>query len=80
MPLPSIAQTTLPPVPWWRVRVMWLFIGGLGAVVVGSFGLLATALEHPDAVLPQTALRSGIPNTPSSPALQARNHAATPNP
>lgn len=70
--------TPQPAVPWWRVGVMWLFVGGLGAVVVGSFGLLATALEHADAVLPQTASHASVPNQPTSPALQARNHSATP--
>ena len=71
----------LAPVPWWRVGVMWLFVGGLGLVVIGSFALLATAVRHADTVEPQAAVRSGArdaPNTPTSPALQARNHAATP--
>ena len=74
----------LAPVPWWRVGVMWLFVGGLGLVVIGSFALLATAVRHADTVEPQAAVRSGAryapnaPNAPTSPALQARNHAATP--
>ncbi len=73
----------LAPVPWWRVGVMWLFVGGLGLVVIGSFALLATAVRHADSVEPQPAVRSGArhaPNAPTSPALQARNHAATPAP
>ena len=65
-------------VPWWRVGVMWLFVGGLGIVVAGSFALLFTAVRHADVVLPQVAARAGVPNTPTSPAQQARNHAATP--
>lgn len=65
-------------VPWWRVGVMWLFVGGLGIVVVGSFALLFTAVRHADTVLPQVAVRASVPNTPTSPAQQARNHAATP--
>jgi hypothetical protein len=59
---------------------MWLFVGGLGTVVVGSFMLLATALQHADVVLPQVAAVAGVPNTPTSPAIAARNHAATPAP
>ncbi len=39
------------PEPWYRVGVMWLFVGGLGAVVIGSFMLLATAIEHADVEL-----------------------------
>jgi uncharacterized protein len=72
-------------VPWWRVSVMWVFfVGGLGGVVVASFALLATAIAHRDTVLPHDAQAprlsapSSVPNTPTSPAMQARNHAATP--
>jgi hypothetical protein len=74
-----------PTVPWWRVSVMWVFfVGGLGGVVVASFALLYTAISNRDVVLPHDAQAprvgavAGIPNTPTSPAMQARNHAATP--
>ncbi len=68
------------PVPWWRVGVMWLVVGGLGLVVIGSVAMLVTALRHPDASVPQATIRVGVPNTPDAPALQARNHSATPRP
>lgn len=48
------------PVPWYRVGVMWVFVGGLGAVVIGSFMLLATAIEHADVEL------HSIPMKPAS--------------
>jgi uncharacterized protein len=74
-------------VPWWRVSVMWVFfVGGLGGVVVASFALLFTAISNRDVVLPHDAQPArvgaavGVPNTPTSPAMQARNHAATPAP
>ena len=70
-----------PLVPWWRVGVMWLFVGGLGTVVVGSFVLLATAIRHADTVEPRAAVRITLPSTPvtpTTPAMQARNHSATP--
>ena len=65
-------------VPWWRVGVMWLVVGGLGIVVIASFALLATAVRHADAVVPHPAVRAAVPSTPTSPAMQARNHSATP--
>ncbi len=72
-------------VAWWRVSVMWVFfVGGLGGVVVASFALLFTAITHRDTVLPHDAPSaqagpvSKLPNLPNSPAMQARNHAATP--
>ena len=75
---PSPAAAPVPTVPWWRVGVMWFALGGLGLVVIGSFGLLAAALEHPDAVEAHGAAPVAVPNTPTSPAMQARNHVATP--
>ena len=48
------------PEPWYRVGVMWLFVGGLGTVVIGSFMLLATAIVHADVEL------HSIPMKPSS--------------
>jgi len=68
------------PVPWWRVGVMWLFVGGLGAVVIGSFMLMATAIKHADVVELPVNKRVTVQNTSTSPAQQARNHAATPAP
>jgi hypothetical protein len=77
LPVPGAPGAASAPLPWWRVGTMWLVVGGLGVVVAGSFVMLATALRHADTVLPQAVVR-GVPNTPASPALQARNHAATP--
>jgi hypothetical protein len=81
----SQLSSEAPNVPWWRVSVMWVFfVGGLGGVVVASFALLFTAISNRDAVLPHDAQPArvgavvGVPNTPTSPAMQARNHAATP--
>lgn len=60
--------------PWWRVRMLWLVIGGPLAVVVASFATLTLALRHPDPVLvPQETAGSA-----QTPAVQARNHAAAP--
>ena len=67
-------------VPWWRVGVMWLVVGGLAVVVIASFALLATALRHADTVLPQAVARVATPHNPGAPALQALNHSATPAP
>ena len=78
--LDSLAHSPEPLVPWYHVGVMWLFVGGLGAVVIGSFMLMATAWRNMDMVEPQAAIKVAVPNTPVSPAMQARNHAATPRP
>jgi len=77
----SSPVTPDPPVPWWRVGVMWLVVGGLAVVVVGSFALLSTAVRHADTVVPRTdmgAAAGGVASTRNAPAMQGRNHAATP--
>ncbi len=54
--------------PWWRHGMVWLVISGPAAVVIAGFATLFIALAYPDPVL----------QTTSTPAVQARNHAATP--
>lgn len=65
-----------PPVPWWRVPMVWLVVGGPLVVVVASFATLAIAIANPDPVLDTSARAPAA----EQPAVQARNHAATPRP
>lgn len=53
----TVRSASSPPEPWYRVGVMWLFVGGLGAVVIGSFMLLATAITHADVELHSTPMK-----------------------
>jgi uncharacterized protein len=53
---------------WWRNGMVWLVIGGPAAVVIASFATLVLAITHPDPVL----------STAEPPAVQVRNHLATP--
>lgn len=62
-----------PATPWWRLPIVWMVIGGPAVVVVASFATLTLALTNPDPVLPTDA-----PSQAQQPAVQARNHAATP--
>lgn len=76
-PVPDRSQrarrdAATPAVPWWRVGVLWLMLGGLGAVVIASVALLVVAVRHPDELsVPATT-------TAQTPAMLGRNHAATP--
>ncbi len=65
----------VPALPWWRVRFMWIVVGGPAAVVVAAFATLAIAITHPDPVIQAGPASS----TADTPAVQARNHAATPS-
>ncbi len=69
---PSAEPT--PTVAWWRLPIVWLVIGGPALVVVASFITLALAIGNPDPVLVTPAAKSKA----EQPAVQGRNHAATP--
>jgi len=59
---------------WWRLPIVWLVIAGPAIVVVASFVTLALAILNPDPVIEAAA-----PSTRAEvPAVQARNHAASP--
>jgi uncharacterized protein len=60
------------PAVWWRLPIVWMVIGGPALVVVASFVTLSLAIRHPDPVLGTAASKS------EQPAVQGRNHAATP--
>lgn len=55
--------------PWWREPTMWLVFGGPAAVVAASIVTIVIALQRPDPVLRTDG---------ATPAVQGRNHAATP--
>ena len=70
--------------PWWRHPMMWLVIGGPTVVVVASMATLTLAITHPDPVVRSTSAvdRSGVAadeveDLAKTPAMKARNHAAT---
>ena len=67
---------TNPTLPWWRVPMVWLVIGGPALVVVASFATLALAILNPDPVHKASAGADPA----EQPAVQARNHAASPRP
>lgn len=62
---------------WWRQPMMWLIVGGPLAVVVAALVTAVIAIRGADPVLPTPdATQAGS----AAPAIQARNHAATPLP
>ena len=64
-----------PNLPWWRVGMVWLVVGGPALVVVASFVTLALAIRYGDKPL----YNSVDPQAQSiTPAAEARNHAAAP--
>jgi hypothetical protein len=78
------------PAPWWRFGIVWLAFGGPAAVVLASVATFAIAARHADTVVAhddpvptrqaRTAQADRLGALPTAPALQGRNHAATPRP
>ena len=62
---------TNPNRPWWREPMMWLVLGGPATVVVAGIATAVIALHRPDPVI--------SPAAGKTPAVQARNHAASPS-
>lgn len=78
---PSRADDTrsdVAPTPWWRVRMVWLVVGGPAAVVVASLVTAVVAYRGADTIVSDApAGRQVVRPTAETPAMQARNHAAT---
>ncbi len=60
--------------PWWRLPIVWMVIGGPAAVVVAGFATLAIAIANPDPVISVAPAATAA----DVPAVQGRNHAASP--
>ncbi len=79
-------KTTTPPSqPWWKYGHVWLVIAGPAIVVVAALVTAWIAISHPDPVLAEDYYQRGVEinqtlakNKALVPALQGRNHAATP--
>ena len=79
-------QKTSPP--WYRVPMVWLVVGGPLSVVVASISTAVIAWKHIDPVIvtsSQGEIRPGdnmapktSPKSAMAPAMQGRNHAASP--
>ena len=78
-PAPDRAAEPPQPLPWWRFGMVWLVLAGPALVVVAGFVTMAIAYRHADIVVVTTPARGAAPlGAATAPALQARNHAATP--
>lgn len=68
------------PAPWWRHGHVWLVISGPAVVVVAGIITVLLAVKYPDAVIGgQAPVRQPAHERALAPALEGRNHAATPD-
>ena len=77
-PTPRAAPQDEPPTPWWRVGMVWLVLGGPLAVVVAGLVTAAIAVSGAEEVLTRPAPTLSSADAAQLPAMQGRNHAATP--
>lgn len=81
-PQPSAQESA----PWWKHGFVWLLISGPAVVVVAGFFTFWLAARTADPVVDADYYRRGIEinktlaahDKARAPALQGRNHAATP--
>ena len=66
-----------PAEPWWRFGMVWLVISGPAVVVVAGIVTAVIAVRGADPMVRDAAPQATAP-TAQMPAVQARNHAATP--
>jgi len=74
------AARPAPAAPWWRFGMVWFALAGPVIVVIAGIATMAIAFAHPDPAIaeaPPPSLAAGRAVS-TAPALQARNHAATP--
>lgn len=74
-----------PTAPWWKHGYVWLVIAGPAVVVLAALATAWIAMRSPDPVVAQDRRTAAIDKSPATaralmPALQGRNHAATPAP
>lgn len=62
------------PEPWWRVGMVWLVLGGPAAVVLACIVTVTLAVRSAEPVLTAQSTQ----NVSDRPAVQGRNHAASP--
>ena len=69
------------PQPWWRFGMVWLVLAGPAVVVVAGVVTAWIAMNGADTLVSTDYYRRGIEsNKTLLPAVQGRNHAATPVP
>lgn len=73
-----IKQLPHDPSPWWRHRMMWLVLGGPAAVVVAGVVTAVIAIRGADPVVVESTTAEVRSAVGVAPAMQGRNHAATP--
>jgi uncharacterized protein len=83
----DIEASKVLPRPWWKFGLVWMVIAGPALVVLAGIATVWLAARTPDPVVAEDYYRRGVEINKTLaaqgskallPALQGRNHAATP--
>jgi hypothetical protein len=66
-------ETPKPALPWWRVRMLWLVLGGPALVVLAGIATSVIAAQGAD-----EPLAASQTSAAQAPAVQVRNRGTTP--
>jgi hypothetical protein len=79
-PFAHDATASQPAAPWWRFPIVWFALAGPALVVVAGTATMVLAYRHADVPLVERATATSLraEARAAAPALQGRNHAATP--
>ncbi|TFY96537.1 FixH family protein [Ramlibacter rhizophilus] len=89
MTLPSSPPESRSAAPWWHHGHVWLVIAGPVTVILAGIATVVIAVRQPDPLVAEDYYRRGIEINKTLaeegakallPALQGRNHAASPAP
>ena len=72
---PMVSERIGPTLPWWRVRMVWLVLGGPAIVVVAGFVTLGIAIRGGDRPLLEGGAATAATAAPAAPAALAESHA-----
>ena len=66
--------------PWWRFPIVWFALAGPALVIVAGSATMVVAFRHADVAIVEPPAPESLRTAARAiaPALQARNHAATP--
>ena len=83
----DIEEPAVNPRPWWKFGMVWMVIAGTALVVLAGIATVWVAVRMPDPLVAEDYYRRGVEINKTLaaqrgkallPALQGRNHAATP--
>ena len=75
----TFTQSPQAPKPWWRHGMVWFVLSGPLLVVIAGLLTVYIAMRGADVVISASHDQERVQQPAQTPAMMARNHAATPD-